>query len=114
MPTRLLKTIKGAKIESCKGDGVNRVVCMLGDNLISHLIAFKRLKKAIANVKKIDIGDSRSGSSDLLLDQLSIFSIEIDFNMLIKFPCLYDKSSHTSRIETGVLQGMLWWKLPKK
>ena len=77
MSTKLLKTIKGAKIESCEGDRVNRLVCMLGDKLISHLIAFKRLKKATANVKKNDIGDSRSGSSDLLLEQLSISSIEI-------------------------------------
>ena len=50
--TRRLKTIKGAKIESCKGDGVNRLVCMLGNKLFSHLIAFKRQKKAIADIKK--------------------------------------------------------------
>ena len=31
--------------ESRKGDGVNRLVCILGDKLISHLIAFKRQKK---------------------------------------------------------------------
>ena len=43
--------IKGVKIESGKGDGVNCLVCMLGDKLISHLIAFKRQKKAIANIK---------------------------------------------------------------
>ena len=39
--------------ESRKGDGVNRLVCILGDKLISHLIAFKRQKKkAIANTSK--------------------------------------------------------------
>ena len=38
--TRQLKAIKCAKIESCKGDGVNCLVCMIGDTLISHLIAF--------------------------------------------------------------------------
>ena len=42
--TRRLKTIKTAKIESGKGDRVNHLVCMLGDELISHLIAFKRKK----------------------------------------------------------------------
>ena len=50
MSTRQLKTIKGAKIESRKGDGVNHLVCRLGDKLIS---TFKRQKKAIANTKKL-------------------------------------------------------------
>ena len=34
--TRRFKSIKGAKIESRKGDGVNSLVCMLGDKRISH------------------------------------------------------------------------------
>ena len=80
--TRRLKTIKGAKIESCKGDGVNRLVCMLGNKLFSHLIAFKRQKKAIADIKKkIAIGNNRSKSSDLLHEQLRIFPVEIGKKM---------------------------------
>ena len=51
MSTKRLKAIKGAKKESRKGDGVNRLECMLGDKLISHLF-FERQKKAIANIKK--------------------------------------------------------------
>ena len=42
--TRRLKVIKGSKIVSRKDDGVNRLVCMLGDKLISHLITFKHQK----------------------------------------------------------------------
>ena len=66
--------IKGANIESRKSDGVNPLVCMLGDKLISHFIPFKRQKKVDRKCqKKRDIGDSRSKSSDLLLEQLRIF-----------------------------------------
>ena len=64
--------IKDAKIESRKGDGVNRLVCTLGDNWI----AFKRQKRQLQVSKNFNIGDNRSKSSDLLLEQLRIFSIE--------------------------------------
>ena len=43
--------------------------------MIFNLITFKRRSQIY--IKKIDIGESRSKSSDLLLEQLRIFSIEI-------------------------------------
>ena len=71
--TKLLKVIKGSKIESRKDDGVNRLVCMLGDKLISHLITFKRQKRRLLLSKKIYVSDSRSKSSDLPIEQLRFF-----------------------------------------
>ena len=71
--TKRLKVIKGSKIESRKDDGVNRLVCMLGDKLISHLITFKRQKRRLLLSKKIYVSDSRSKSSDLPLEQLRFF-----------------------------------------
>ena len=42
MFTRRSKTPTGSKIGSLKGNGINRLVCMLGDKLISPLVVFKR------------------------------------------------------------------------
>ena len=66
--------IKGTKTESRKGDEVNRLVCILGDKLIFHLIACKREKRRSQISKNFDIGDRQSKSFDLLLEQLIIFS----------------------------------------
>ena len=82
--TRLLKTIKRAKIETRKGDRVNRLLFMLGDKLISHLIASKRQKRRSQISKDFDIVDSRSKSSDLLLEQLRIISTELEKNSVTR------------------------------
>ena len=66
-----VKTIKGAKIQSRRGDGVNRLVCMLIDKLISHLIAFKRQKRRSQISKSSGISDSWSKSFDLLKNNLT-------------------------------------------
>ena len=66
-----VKTIKDAKIQSRRGDGVNRLVCMLRDKLISHLTAFKRQKRRSQISKSSGISDSWSKSFDLLKNNLT-------------------------------------------
>ena len=50
MFTRRSKTPTGAKIGSLKDDGINRLVCMLGDKLISPLVVFKRFVFVCLNI----------------------------------------------------------------
>ena len=78
--TKRLKVIKGSKIESRKDDGVNRLVCMLGDKLISHLITFKRQKRRLLLSKKFMLAIVDQKVPTYLLSSCDFFSIEIGKN----------------------------------